>query len=65
MWLLQAYWFRGEVPFPVAAAVQVLVPAAVTFAAGFYARHTYRADPDATGRHARRIAPDDGDREAW
>lgn len=53
VWALQTYAFRGQVPFPVAAAVQVLVPAVITFAAGWFTRHTPRADLDATGRHAR------------
>ena len=53
VWALQTYAFAGEVPAPVAAAVQVIVPAAITFAACFYTRHTYRDDADAVGRHAR------------
>jgi hypothetical protein len=53
VWAAQTYWFRGQVPFPVAAAIQVIVPAAITFAAGWISPHTTRADLDATGRHAR------------
>lgn len=53
VWVLQAYVFRGEVPLPVSATVQVVVPAVSAFAAGFIARHTPRTDVDAaaTGRH--------------
>ena len=54
VWVLQAYVFRGDVPPPVAAAVQVVVPAVITFAVGWLTRHTPRVDPDAaTGRHTR------------
>jgi Zn-dependent protease with chaperone function len=44
VWALQTYAFRGEVPFPVAAAVQVIVPAVATFAVAFYTRHPSRDD---------------------
>lgn len=44
VWALQTYWFRGEVPLPVAAAVQAVVPAVVAFIAGYLARHTPRTD---------------------
>jgi len=55
VWVLQSYVFAGEVPFPVAAAVQVAVPALVTLAAAWLAPHTHRSDLDAGGgRHALR-----------
>ena len=55
VWILQSYVFRGEVPFPVAAAVQVGVPALATLAASWLAPHTHRSDLDAgTGRHSLR-----------
>jgi hypothetical protein len=44
LWALQSYVFKGELPAPVAAAVQVIVPAVVTFAAGYLAPHTPRPD---------------------
>lgn len=56
VWVAQTYWFHGAVPLPVVAAVQVVVPAVCAFAAGWFAKHTPRADPDAVtalGRHER------------
>ena len=44
VWALQGYVFRGEVPFPVSSAVQVIVPAVCAFGAGWFARHTPRPD---------------------
>ena len=44
LWALQTYVFHGEVPLPVLAAVQVVVPAVVTFVAGWLAPHTPRPD---------------------
>ena len=44
LWALQTYVFRTDVPLPVIAAVQVVVPAIVTFAAGYMAPHTPRPD---------------------
>ena len=44
LWALQTYVFHGEVPLPVLAAVQTVVPAIVTFAAGWLAPHTPRPD---------------------
>lgn len=44
LWALQSYVFHGDVPLPVLAAVQTLVPAVVTFAAGYLAPHTPRPD---------------------
>ena len=57
LWALQTYVFRTDVPLPVVAAVTTVVPAIVTFAAGYMAPHTPRPDL--------RAAPDDGDRECW
>ena len=44
LWVLQTYAFHGDVPLPVLAAVQTIVPAFVTFAAGYMAPHTPRPD---------------------
>jgi len=44
LWVLQTYAFHGDVPLPVLAAVQTIVPAVVTFAAGYLAPHTPRPD---------------------
>ena len=62
VWVLQTYVFRGDVPMPVSAAVQVVVPAVVAFLAGYLAKHTPRPDlavqddeaagpENVTGRH--------------
>lgn len=47
LWLLAKYVFGADVPDAVAGLVALLVPAAVTFGAGYAARHTPR--PDLTG----------------
>ena len=44
MWILGRYVFRGTVPDVVASWVYTAVPAAVTFAAGYAAKHTPRPD---------------------
>lgn len=44
LWALQTYVFKGELPLPVTAAVQTIVPAIVTFIAGWLAQHTPRPD---------------------
>jgi len=44
MWALGRYVFKGVVPDVVASWVYAIVPAAVTFAAGYLARHTPRPD---------------------
>ena len=53
LWALQVYVFRGEVPLPVLAAVQTVIPALVTFFAGYLAPHTPRPSLRAVaGAHA-------------
>jgi len=52
LWALQTYVFRTDVPLPVIAAVTTVVPAIVTFVAGYMAPHTPRPDL--------RCDPDDG-----
>jgi hypothetical protein len=47
LWALGHYVFRSGVPDVVASWVYVLVPAAVTFAAGYLAKHTDRLAPPA------------------
>ena len=42
LWSLGHWVFKGDVPDVVASWVYVLVPAAVTFAAGYLAKHTSR-----------------------
>lgn len=44
VWALQTYVFRGDLPLPVMAAVQTLVPGVVAFAAGWLSPHTPRPD---------------------
>ena len=42
LWALGHYVFKGSVPDVVASWVYVLVPAVITFAAGYKAPHTHR-----------------------
>jgi hypothetical protein len=44
LWVLGRYVFKGAVPDVVASWVYAIVPAAVTFAAGYLTRHTPRPD---------------------
>lgn len=44
VWALQTWAFGGEIPGPVEAAVNVLVPGAAAAIAGFWAPHTPRPD---------------------
>ncbi len=44
LWGLGTYALRGAVPAPVALVVALAVPAGVTFAAGYLAKHTHRPD---------------------
>jgi hypothetical protein len=44
LWALQTYVFRTDVPLPVVAAVTTVVPAIITFLAGYLAPHTPRPD---------------------
>ena len=48
IWLMQTYWFRGDVPPAVDMAVQTLVPALIAFVAGYLAPHTPRPDLEIT-----------------
>lgn len=45
LWVLGTYVFRGGVPDTVVSWTYVAVPAALTFAAGYSARHTHRPPP--------------------
>jgi hypothetical protein len=47
LWALGTYVFKGSVPDVVVSWTYVLVPAALTFTAGYYARHTHRPPPRA------------------
>jgi hypothetical protein len=44
IWALSRYVFKGAVPDVVASWVDAIVPAALTFAAGYAASHTHRPD---------------------
>jgi hypothetical protein len=44
LWALGRYVFKGAVPDVVASWTYAIIPAAITFAAGYAARHTPRAD---------------------
>ena len=76
LWALQQYVFHGDVPLPVVAAVMTIVPAVITFAAGYMAPHTNRpdlrvgtpvvpgdevADPDDLAPSGRHVLGDDPD----
>ena len=45
LWVLGRYAFKGAVPDVVASWVYAAVPAAVTFTAGYLAKHTDRPAP--------------------
>jgi hypothetical protein len=45
LWALGTYVFKGGVPDVIVSWVYVLVPAALTFTAGYFARHTHRPPP--------------------
>ena len=47
LWALGHWVFKGSVPDVVASWVYVLVPALITFAAGYRAPHTHRPPPRA------------------
>jgi hypothetical protein len=49
VWLLETYAFGGDVPGPVQAAVDIVVPGAAALAAGWVARHTPRPEAEGTG----------------
>ena len=42
LWILGKYVFKGTVPDVIASWTYVLVPAVITFAAGYIAKHTPR-----------------------
>lgn len=44
LWVLGKYVFKGDIPDVFASWVYVLVPAALTFAAGYFTHHTHRPD---------------------
>lgn len=47
VWVAETYWFKGAVPVPVQAFIDLAVPAALAFVFGYAAKHTFRRDPDA------------------
>lgn len=50
VWLLENYLFKGVVPVPVQAFIDVAIPAGLALLLGWSAPHTWRHDPDATRR---------------
>ena len=48
LWCLGRYVFKGDVPDVVASWVYAIVPAVITFAAGYLANHTPRPPGDGT-----------------
>jgi hypothetical protein len=57
LWALGRYVFKGTVPDVVASWVYVIVPALITFAAGYVAKHTPRAAPTAPVAPAAPVPP--------
>ncbi|MEV8634286.1 hypothetical protein AB0395_21785 [Streptosporangium sp. NPDC051023] len=47
VWALSEYVFRGDVPPEIGLLVAVGLPALLSFAGGFAARHTWRTDAEA------------------
>jgi hypothetical protein len=47
LWGLGTYVFKGSVPGEVVSWTYVLVPAVLTFTAGYFAKHTHRPPPRA------------------
>ncbi len=47
VWALETYMFKGAVPVPIQAFIDLALPALAAFAAGYAAKHTFRRDPDA------------------
>jgi hypothetical protein len=47
VWSLETYVFRGVVPVPIQALIDIAVPAIAVFGFGYSAHHTWRGDPDA------------------
>jgi len=45
LWCLGKYVFKGDVPDVVASWVYAIIPALITFAAGYAAKHTPRSVP--------------------
>lgn len=52
LWVLSHFVFGAEVPDAVAGIVAVVVPAIVTFVAGYVTRHTNRPDLGYAPEHA-------------
>lgn len=49
LWMIDAQWYHGdaspEVPYPISAFVLLAVTVGLTYASGWYARHTPRTQP--------------------
>jgi hypothetical protein len=57
LWSLGHYVFKGSVPDVVASWIYVLVPGALTFGAGYLARHTPRGKGEPAGNMPADIPP--------
>lgn len=58
LWVLGTYVFKGSVPDVVASWVYAIIPALITLAAGYLAKHTPRpAPPAASHRPAKTLIP--------
>ncbi|GIH95452.1 hypothetical protein ACFFMN_23080 [Planobispora siamensis] len=47
VWLLETTVLHGAVPEPIVTLIYVAVPGLCALAAGFFAKHTWRSDPEA------------------
>jgi hypothetical protein len=47
VWALETYVFKGTVPIPIQALIDIAIPAIAAFGVGYAVHHTWRNDPDA------------------
>lgn len=57
LWIMGRYLFKGTVPDVIASWIYVAVPAAVTFTAGYLARHTNRPAAPLPARAEKTLIP--------
>lgn len=53
VWGLETYAFHDTVPVPVQACIDLAVPAALAWVLAYFAKHTFRDDPDARNAQER------------
>ena len=47
VWILETYVFHGVVPIPVQGVLDIIIPGLGALIGGYFAKHTFRNDPDA------------------